>query len=64
MSLREHITELAKDSPLPAVAGLTLWGMSLNDWVLVLTLGWAVISIASAAWDFYWKIQERKNGSK
>lgn len=64
MSLKENLTELAKDSPLPAVAGLTLWGWSLNDTILVLTLGWAVIRIASAMWDFYWKVQDRKNGSK
>jgi hypothetical protein len=64
MSLRESVIEIVKDSPMPVAAGLTLWGIELSTWVLVLAIGLGVIRIASAVWDFYWKIKERRNGSK
>lgn len=61
---KQTLIDLAKDSPLPAVAGLTLWGYSLNNWILVLTAAWAVIRLAQAGWDFYWKIKEKLDARK
>lgn len=64
MITKETLIELVKDSPVPAVAGLTLFGVSLNSWILILTAGWAVIRLASAAWDLYWKIKEKADARK
>lgn len=59
---KETLIELAKDSPIPAVGGLTLLGVSLPTWIMVLTFAWAVIRLADAAVSFYWKWKDRKNG--
>lgn len=61
---KDTVIELLKDSPLPAVAGLTLLGVSLQSWILILTAVWAAIRVAHAAFNFYWEWKDRKNGIK
>lgn len=41
----------AKSAPPVAVSGLTLAGVSLNDWVLVATLAWIGIQAGFFIWS-------------
>lgn len=56
--------ELIKASPTVSVGTLTLWGVSLSDWVMVLTLVWTVILILDklpSLYRHYLAIKERLN---
>lgn len=64
MISKDTLIELAKDSPLPTAAGLTLIGVPVETWILWLTVGWAVFRIASAALDLYWKVKDRYEQKK
>lgn len=44
-TLQEHLVNAAKDAPPFAVGGLTLFGVNLSDWVLLLTAVYTVIRI-------------------
>ncbi len=61
---KQTLIEMVKDSPLPAVAGLTLFGVSLNDWVLVLTAAWALWRLADGVMSTYWKWKDRRDGKR
>lgn len=54
-SLREAISS----APPISVAGLTLAGVSLQDWVLIATLGWIGLQ---AAWFVYRRYKDIKEG--
>lgn len=64
MISKDTLIELAKDSPLPTAASLTLIGVPVETWILWLTAGWAVFRIASAALDLYWKVKDRYDKKK
>lgn len=44
--MKEHLTDIALGSPVGTVAGLTIYGIALNDWVYLLTAIYTVILIA------------------
>lgn len=50
--------EAVKDSPPVAVVGITLYGVTLSDWVLILTAIYTLMRIAAFAYD------RSKHGSK
>lgn len=52
-------TEMALTGPPAAVAGLTLAGVSLQDWVLIGTLVWLTMQIG---WFCYKRVQEWRTG--
>lgn len=56
---KETLIELAKDSPLPAVASLSLFGVSVPDIILVLTLVWAAIRVMHNGMEFFDYLKER-----
>lgn len=58
------LIELAKDSPLVTAAGLTLAGVSLSDWVLIMTALYAAFRLISGGIDLYDKIKEKLNARK
>lgn len=66
MSTKQTLIELAKDAPLPTVAGAKLLGFAVSDLILWLTLGWAIWRIVDGVLSTYWKWRDRKakNGSK
>lgn len=57
---KQALVEMVKDSPLPAVATLTLAGVSLDKWILVLTAAWAVWRLVDGILSTYWKWKDRK----
>lgn len=58
------LTELLKDSPLAAVAGMTFLGVSLNDWVLIMAALYGAVRLVHALIDLWAKIKEKWNVSK
>lgn len=59
---KTSLIEWAKDSPQIGALGLTVFGLTLNEWVAVATVGWAVVRLLSAAVEFYWKWKDRRDG--
>jgi hypothetical protein len=55
-------TEAVKASPPIAVLGATVYGMTLQDWVFVLTLIYLVIQIGWLLWK-WWKAFSTKGWS-
>ena len=60
----EIVTEAAKAAPAITVGGLTLFGVGLADWVLLLTLVYTVLQITFLLRDKWYKPRKAKNGSK
>lgn len=60
----ELATEAARISPPVAVTGLSLYGVSLQDWVLVVTLVYTVASLVFLIRDKLYIPWRIKNGSK
>lgn len=57
-------THPAQVAPPAAVTGLSVFGVSLSDWVLIATLAYTALISARAAWKWYIEIKERnKDGS-
>lgn len=56
---KDTLIELVKDSPIPAVAGLSLFGVSVPDIILVLTLVWAAIRVVHNGMEFYDYLKEK-----
>lgn len=50
MSKEEVIREALASAPPTAVSALTVAGIGLQDWVLILTLIWLVCQIGYFAW--------------
>lgn len=46
-TIQEHMVNAVKDVPPVAVGSLTLFGVQLSDWVLILTAVYTIIRIAS-----------------
>jgi hypothetical protein len=58
------LTEAAKAAPTVTVGGLTLYGVGLSDYVLIVTLIYTVLQIYFLVRDKWWKPRKAKNGSK
>ena len=58
------LIELAKDSPLVTAAGLTLYGVTLSDWILIMTAVYAAFRLALGGIELYDKIKEKLNARK
>lgn len=58
------LTGAAKDAPMVGVAGITLAGVAVSSWILILTLLWAIIRVAMVAFEFYHRIKEKHGTSK
>ena len=48
MTPHEQYTELAKTAPPLAISGVTIFGIQVSEWVLILTLVYTVIQIGLA----------------
>lgn len=55
----EYIVAATKVSPPVAVTGITLAGIGLQDWVMIVTLIYTVLQIGFL---LYGKIKAKKNG--
>lgn len=62
MSNRQTLIDLAKDAPVVGLAGATLFGITLQDWVFMLGALWAIWRIVDGVFDTYWKWKDRRNG--
>lgn len=62
MSNRQTLIDLAKDAPVVGLAGATLFGITLQDWVFMLGALWAIWRIVDGVLDTYWKWKDRRNG--
>jgi len=58
------LIELAKDSPLVTAAGLTLAGVTLSDWILIMTAIYAAFRLVTGGIELYDKIKEKMNARK
>lgn len=45
MKILEQVPETLKAAPTVSVGGLTLWGIYLNEWVMILTAVWTIYLI-------------------
>lgn len=61
MSKHTQVAELAPAAPPTAVTGLSLAGIQLSDWVLILNAIYIVLGIA---WLVYKAWRSHKDGSK
>ena len=61
--INDFVAEAAKATPPTAVAGLTLSGVALADWVLLLTAIYTAIQIYFLVRD-RWLKRKNKDGSK
>lgn len=58
------VTEAAKAAPPLTVGGLTLWGVGLADWVLMLTAIYTLLQIFFLIRDKLGQRHRSKDGSK
>jgi len=66
MSINQDLTvEYIRLGPPAAVTGLSLWGVSLQDWVLVVALIYTVLSVIFLIRDkVYRPWKEKRDGCK
>lgn len=57
---KDTLIEMAKDVPTVSLAGLTLLGVNLQDWVVILGLAYGGWRLGVAVVEFVWKLQDRK----
>lgn len=63
MSINQDLTyEAARLSPPVAITGLSLWGVSLQDWVLIATLIYTVVSFVFLLRDKVYRPWKDKHG--
>lgn len=55
----ESVNQAAASSPPIAIAGLTVAGVHLQDWVLIATLGWIGLQMA---WFLYRRYKDFTSG--
>lgn len=58
------ITEAAKAAPTVAVGGLTLFGVVLSDWVMILTIVYTLAQLSFLLRDKWYRPWKASNGSK
>lgn len=54
--------ELTKATPTITVGGLTLFGVGLADWVLILTIGYTLLQIFFLLRDKWYRPRKDKHG--
>ena len=59
----EILTEAIKASPALAVGGLTLFGIGLADWVLILTIIYTLLQLFFLLRDKWYRPLKDENGS-
>lgn len=57
------VTEAVKAAPPLTVGGLTMWGVSLSEWVLILTAIYTVLQIYFLLRDKLGQKHRKKDGS-
>lgn len=62
-NIQEHLVNAVKDAPPLAVGSMTLFGVQLSDWVLLLTAVYTVIRIISELRSWYRKKQDDRNST-
>lgn len=60
----DAVTEAIKAAPPITVGGLTMWGVSLSEWVLILTAIYTVLQIYFLLRDKLRQKHRRDDGSK
>ena len=65
MTQQHHdvLTEVVRAAPSVTVGGLTLFGVGLADWVLIITLIYTVLQIYFLLRDRWYKPRKARNGS-
>ena len=58
------VTEAVKAAPPITVGGLTMWGVSLSEWVLILTAIYTVLQIYFLLRDKLGQKHRKKDGSE
>lgn len=58
------VTEAAKAVPTLTVGGLTLFGVVLSDWVMILTIIYTLAQLFFLLRDKWWAKRKDKHGSK
>ena len=56
------ITEAAKAAPTVTVGGLTLFGVVLSDWVMILTIVYTLCQLFFLFKDKWWNKRKAKHG--
>lgn len=62
-NLQEHLVNAVKDAPPLAVGSMTLFGVQLSDWVLLLTVVYTIIRIISELRSWNRKRQDDRNST-
>lgn len=60
----EIVTEAARAAPAVTVTGLTLFGVSLSEWVLIMTLVYTLLQMFFLIRDKWYYQRKAENGSK
>ena len=60
----ELVTEAAKAAPAVTVGGLTLFGVGLSDWVLLVTLIYTLLQVGFLLRDKWYAPRKIRNGRK
>ena len=58
------VTEAAKAAPTVTVGGLTLFGVVLSDWVMILTIIYTLFQLFFLLRDKWWNKRKAKNVCK
>lgn len=62
MTFKQTITaEMAKASPPVGVGALTIFGIPLSDWVLLLTAAYTILAMFFLLRDKWWRQRGRKD---
>lgn len=64
MTQNEVVSEVARASPVVTVGGLTLFGVGLSDWVLIVTLAYTFLQIYFLLRDKWWRKRKEQHGRK
>ena len=60
----EIVTEGLKAIPTVTVGGLTLFGVVLSDWVMILTIVYTLAQLVFLLRDKWWRQRKDRNGRK
>ena len=61
MALNKVVGEFAKDAPIAGLATAKLFGLTLNEWVLVLGVVYGVVRIGVLLVEAYWSWKDRRD---
>lgn len=61
---KSTLVEVAKASPPVTVTGLSLYGVSLQEWVLLATLVYTLLQLYFLLRDKWWAKRKASNGSE